>query len=327
MSLLNILEKLKIDQEKIIKMKDQGISTVLGFLQHSDNDELMNKATLTQQEVNLIRENLFAEHAKVPIRGTDLYKETMRLMKILPTACSNLDELLHGGLFTTEMLEVYGPPAVGKTQMCLQVTSVAISAQQANVVYMDTTGSFTTTRLVEMIESNVKAHSPPVMKDMLSRVLHCRIFDAFGMTSQLECLKEKLESEVAEFCSHVKLLIVDSIASVITPILGGQQQHGHAIMSKIGLLLKQIAYEYGIAVLVVNNAVTDDFKNTRQAHRLKPSLGKSWLSVPHVRLFMDVGCQSEKEKIITIVKHHRMPTGVSTAVHITSSGLRNAQKS
>ena len=50
----------------------------------------------------------------------------------------------------------------------------------------------------------------------------------------------------------MKLLIVDSINSLISPILGGGQTHGHMLMMELGRVIKQIAVKHNIACIVSN---------------------------------------------------------------------------
>ncbi|XP_050291217.1 DNA repair protein RAD51 homolog 4 isoform X9 [Quercus robur] len=78
----------------------------------------------------------------------------------------------------------------------------------------------------------------------------------------------------------VQLLIVDSVSSMVTPILGGSGSQGHALMISAGYLLKKLAHEHNIAVLVTNHTVGGDGGIS------KPALGESWKSIPHVRLLL-----------------------------------------
>ena len=48
----------------------------------------------------------------------------------------------------------------------------------------------------------------------------------------------------------MKLLIVDGINSLISPILGGGQAQGHMLMMEIGRILKKIAVKHNIACIV-----------------------------------------------------------------------------
>lgn len=79
---------------------------------------------------------------------------------------------------------------------------------------------------------------------------------------------------------------------------------GHALMISSGFLLKQLAHEHNIAVLVTNHVVGGDDGNP------KPALGESWKSVPHVRLLLSRDCRSNVSNI-SIIKHPAMASGRS----------------
>lgn len=85
-----------------------------------------------------------------------------------------------------------------------------------------------------------------------------------------------------------KLVVVDSVSALITPILGAggsQQSHGHALMSVLGHMLKYVAAHYTIAVLCTNHMVGSGTTP-------RPALGESWKNQPHTRLQLirpDVG--------------------------------------
>ena len=261
-------------------------------------------------------------YVTLPVQGIDLFEETLRLRKILPSGCKKLDDLLEGGLFTQELTEVFGPPGVGKTQMALSITANLIQQMDFHVIYYDTSGSFLAERLMEIVQSNMDTFSQQAMRIILARVSCCKLFNAFDLLSELELLKEKLSVEHYSFCFNLKLLVVDCISAVITPILGGKKQHGHAIMSRIGQLLKEIAYEFGISVLVINGAVGNfDAGKLSKSDKLKPSLGSSWLSVPHIRLFFNFTSAESLQRVVKVSKHPRLPTQLTTTIFIAKNGI------
>lgn len=264
-----------------------------------------------------------SNHAALPVQGLYLFEETLRLRQILPTGCQHIDELLDGGLFTQELTEVFGPPGAGKTQLALTAVSNVVSQPQHNVVYLDTTGSFNVQRLVQIIHANTDAFSQQALKKQLSQV-HCyRLFDIFQVLTRVEMLYERLSLEHDTFALNLKLVVLDSINSVVTPILGGKKQHGHALMCTLGQRLKQMASEFGVSVLVVNGAVGQFEKNKSDGDMLKPALGRSWLSIPHVRLLLNFNKNNtlQDERSLELVKHPRLPSNMKRLVYVVPAGL------
>ncbi|CAN1230779.1 DNA repair protein RAD51 homolog 4 [Linum grandiflorum] len=117
-----------------------------------------------------------------------------------------------------------------------------------------------------------------------------------GKTQALS--QESKEEE--EDCMATRLLIIDSISSLITPILGGTSSQGRALMTSLGFLLKKLAHEHNIAVLVTNHMV-----GAGEGGSLKPALGESWKSIPHVRLMLSRSHGSNSCKFSTL-KHPSM---------------------
>ncbi|MFZ0514861.1 MAG: ATPase domain-containing protein [Candidatus Nitrosopolaris sp.] len=54
----------------------------------------------------------------------------------LPTGSKNLDNLLDGGIEAGVITQIYGPPGIGKTQLCH--TLCIMLPSQYGVVYIDT---------------------------------------------------------------------------------------------------------------------------------------------------------------------------------------------
>lgn len=104
-------------------------------------------------------------------------------------------------------------------------------------------------------------------------------------------------------CRGPQLVVIDSIGAIIAPVLGGaggHHSHGHALLSCMGTLLKQVAKTVHCAVVVTNhtvgsssNTVSDDkrsniFSNDANTSDLfdacRAALGESWSHQAHVRL-------------------------------------------
>lgn len=136
----------------------------------------------------------------------------------------------------------------------------------------------------------------------MSQILCHSVFDIFAMLDVVHQLEYSLRSQVQTGADQVRLLIVDSISSLITPILGGSGSHGRALMISAGFLLKKLAHEHNLAVVVTNHMVGGE------GGILKPALGESWKSIPHVRLLLSRDPGSSICHM-SILKHSYMASG------------------
>ena len=112
--------------------------------------------------------------------------------------------------------------------------------------------------------------------------------------------------------TQIGLLAIDCIASPIAPNLCNGYT-GQAAIEATGKMLRRVARDLGIAVVVTNNAVHDGFRSEsimagngsaceggggERRHKWKPALGRAWSFVPDRRLLLhevfDMGQQPER---------------------------------
>jgi RAD51-like protein 3 len=172
-------------------------------------------------------------------------------------------------VFTGEILELVGQVATGKTQLChsaaLEVAKFrsspdgAIGSSGFTVCYFDSAASFTPQRIAEMHEAHRLPDEPKMaIADIMTRIRCIRVFNAFSLINGLQQLRDLLEKTGCDedpFASKLKLVVIDSLGSLISPILGSKQTMGHGIMIEISRIMKAIAREHHIAFLVTNYAV------------------------------------------------------------------------
>uniref|UniRef100_A0A0A0KCU0 RecA family profile 1 domain-containing protein n=1 Tax=Cucumis sativus TaxID=3659 RepID=A0A0A0KCU0_CUCSA len=242
------------------------------------------------------------------VNGLELLEDARENKNILSIGFEGVDVLLGGGLREGQLTEIVGPSSSGKTQVCLRAASNVAKNYKAEVFYMDTGNSFSPQRISGFVNWKPGTALDWSEQSMLQRVMtsiSCHsVFNIFALFDVLHQLEFNLRSQTCKGDRRVQLLIIDSISSLITPILGGSSSQGHALMISAGTLLKKIAHEHNIAVLVTNHTVGGDRGTS------KPALGESWKSVPHVRLQLsrDAGsnvCQA------SILKHSSMASGMT----------------
>ncbi|XP_057449110.1 DNA repair protein RAD51 homolog 4 [Lotus japonicus] len=240
------------------------------------------------------------------LTGSQLLADAKRNKHVLSTGCDGIDALLGGGLREGQLTELVGPSSSGKTQVCL-LSAATIARHKSSVIYLDTGNSFSPQRIAhfvgqsyDSVSHNQADHRP--LQEVLGRIICYSVFDIYQMFDVLHRLKINLRSEIVKSDHHVRLLIVDSISSLITPILGGSGPQGHALMISAGFLLKKLAHEYNIAALVTNHVVGGEDGIS------KPALGESWKSVSHVRLLLSHDSTSNVCNI-SIIKHPSMASG------------------
>ncbi|XP_069470998.1 DNA repair protein RAD51 homolog 4 [Ambystoma mexicanum] len=306
--------------EIISTLKINNIRTVVDLVS-SDLEEVARKCCLSYKTMVAMRRVLLAHFSAFPSNGADLYEELKSSTAILSTGNTSLDKLLDSGLYTGEVTEINGSAGSGKTQVCLGVAITAAHTLKQSVLYVDSTGGLTASRLFEMVQSQTEDEEEQV--EAMQRIEVVRVFDIFKMLDVLQDLRCSLSQQVSSSLGPVKVVIVDSVCAVVYPLLGGKQADGMALMMQLARELKTLARELSIAVLVSNHV-------TREGSGvLRPALGRSWWFVPSTRILLEQkkGFQGEStsQRVATITKSPRQPTGLQALLEIGSCGAMDVK--
>ncbi|KAL0994597.1 hypothetical protein UPYG_G00124630 [Umbra pygmaea] len=307
-----------LSEELVGALRTADITTVEDLVS-SDTEDLAQKCSVSYKALLAVRRVLLAQHTAFPVSGADLYEDLLSSTAILSTGSSRLDKLLDSGLYTGELTELAGGPGSGKTQVCFAVT-VHISYQlKQSVIYIDTTGGMSASRLLQMLQ--VKMCKMEEQMEALQRIQVCRVFDIFSLLSCLHDLRCAGLQQMGG--GSVKAVIVDSASAVISPILGGKQNEGMSLMMQLAGVLKTIAKDFNVAVLVTNSVTRDG-----NGH-LKAGLGLSWSHVPRTRVILerlqDPGLTCSSLRTATLAKSSRQPCHLNEEFDLQGWGRNEDQ--
>lgn len=208
----------------------------------------------------------------------------------LSTQLAKLDQCLHGGLTSGTITELTGPPGCGKTQFCMMLASLTIMSLLSTddldscVIYIDTENAFTAKRLLEIsschLGENQTSHLD--VEEIASNVV---VFYESTFQEMLTRL-ESLETIIIE--RNVKLIIVDSIASLARKEFGGHNlvTERNNMLMKEATLLKYFAERFNIPVLVTNQVTTSTSSELSKDSCLIAALGNTWAHAVNTRLMI-----------------------------------------
>ncbi|XP_010487958.1 PREDICTED: DNA repair protein RAD51 homolog 4-like isoform X2 [Camelina sativa] len=283
-----------------------GILTVEDFLLHdlevlaAFSDRQTNSDRL--KEAITVMLSLVERQCHSWLNGMELLEDLQRNKHILSTGDIGTDSLLKGGFREGLVTELVGPSSSGKTQFCMQAAASVAEKHDGRVLYLDTGNSFSARRIAQFGSSS----DTSLGQKFMSRISCHTVYDIYTLLETLQGLDVTLRSQVQTNVSEhrLRLLVVDSISSLITPILGGSGSQGRALMVAVGYMLKKLAHEHSIAILVTNHTVGAG----GEGGKTKPALGETWKSIPHVRLMLSRD-HKNSNCTISILKHTSMPSG------------------
>ncbi|WP_230741431.1 DNA repair and recombination protein RadB [Methanooceanicella nereidis] len=223
-------------------------------------------------------------------------KETV--IKRLPTGSKALDELLGGGFEAGTISQLYGEPASGKTNICLQ-SAINTLRSGKKVIYIDTEG-FSTDRFRQIAGDNA-----------LDVARHMIVFSPTSFEEQYVAIKdtEKLVRE------NVGLIILDSATALYRIELEAKDSMllKRELANQMTLLLG-LARKHNVAVIITNQIYMDVDKEELRA------VGGNMLE--HLsKVIVQLTRTGIGKRMATLKKHRSMPEGGCAEFTITENGI------
>ncbi|CAM0905861.1 unnamed protein product [Alopecurus aequalis] len=188
---------------------------------------------------------------------------------------------------------------------CLYSASQVAARHMGVVLYLDTSNSFSPSRIAQILDelpiSLIKEPKDVRLKRVMSSIICESVFDIFALFEVLDQLEVSLNDKVNKGGSKICLLIIDSISSLLAPIIGGKNSQGRSMMISVAMILKKLADKHNLSVLVTNHMVAGNGAP-------KPALGESWKAVPHIRLMISRD-RGSNICTATILKHTLLASG------------------
>mmetsp|Transcript_18554 Transcript_18554/g.60451 ORF Transcript_18554/g.60451 Transcript_18554/m.60451 type:complete len:337 (+) Transcript_18554:212-1222(+) len=307
--------------------------TAVADLRNISPLDLANEAGLEREEALHVLKQVhspFGEgRAAVGVSARELL-DRERARRSIVSFCASVDDLLGGGVAPGEITEFCGVPGIGKTQLGIQL-AVSVQLPEAfgglagEAMYIDTEGSFTVERAVDLTDAAV-AHVRAIARDreadvqaaaatftrerVLEGIHFFRVHDA----TELLAMIETLPGYLAQF-PRVKLVVIDSIAfhfrqsfedmALRTRLLGQLMQN-----------LTRLADSRQIAVTTMNQVTTKFGKDGRAWQA--PALGDSFAHACTTRVIL---FWQEGQRFAHLFKSPRLPQDTA-AFAVTPDGIR-----
>ncbi|XP_008551479.1 DNA repair protein RAD51 homolog A [Microplitis demolitor] len=247
--LISCLEGNGITAGDIAKLKEAGYYTI-EEIAFTPKKNLLTIKGISEAKADKILQ----EASKLMVMGfksaTEIHQIRSNIIYI-STGSSELDRLLGGGIETGSITEIFGEFRTGKTQLAHTLAvncqlPVDMGGAEGKCLYIDTEGTFRTSRLIAVAE---KFKIAP--ENVLDNVACARAYNTDHQT-QLLVMASAMMTE-----SRYALLIVDSATALYRTDYSGRGELSARQMhlARFLRMLLRIADVHGVAVVITNQVV------------------------------------------------------------------------
>nr|AEW27332.1 Rad51 [Pentatrichomonas hominis] len=315
--LVSVLEQHGIAAGDVKKLQEAGYNTVESIA-FTTKKLLTSAKGISEAKADKI---MAAAQSLVPIgfSSANDYNQVRKEMIYISTGSTELDKLLHGGIETGSLTEMFGEFRTGKTQLChtLAVTCqlpIENGGGQGKCLWIDTEGTFRPERIVPIAE-----RFGLVPEDVMDNIAYAR---AYNSDHQLQLLVTA-SAMMAE--AHYALLIVDSSTNLYRSDYSGRGELSARQMHLGQFLrnLQRLADEFGIAVVITNQVVAQvDGAAMFVSDPKKPIGGNIMAHASQTRLYLRKG--RGETRVCKIYDSPSLPEAEATFA-ITNGGIADAE--
>ena len=274
---------------------------------------------LTYVECNRLLSRIYRECAAKPLSALEMMRRAQSSsIEKIPTGLSSLDHQLHGGLPVGSVVEIVGRAGAGKTHLSQQLCVLA-SQSGGGAVFIDAEKKLNLMRLREIAFERFlqkqqhhlqNQHANELADQVLENVTIHSLVSTQDLLDKLDDIGNEITSRNSDAAQYeqsgnvpnastrrrlpVRLIVIDSIAAPIRrdyDMMGGSSSNTAALRAsalfQIAKRLKQLAYDYQVAVVVINQVGSGGmFSNRNDLQRnnaldirdgeFTASLGTAW---------------------------------------------------
>ncbi|KAF9134521.1 hypothetical protein BGW39_006786 [Mortierella sp. 14UC] len=215
------------------------------------------------------------------VRASELLQEqsSRRAPRYLSSGWSRVNQLLGGkGWCSGEVSEICGISGIGKTLMCLNATiTLLVQDESSKAIWIETVDhEFSAQRASESartsILSQLNRQGPQESDDDDSAV-------------EPRAAPSGLRRDSA------RVLVIDSLGTVLTSLLRMGDGVGHATMMHLSRELRQVASDFDLVVLVTTLPVQLSYPEEKapsilMTSTIKPGLGSTWRHATDLQLLL-----------------------------------------
>jgi len=211
----------------------------------------------------------------------------------------NFDEIFGGGIIEKTITQIYGPPASGKTNLC--IIAAVHTTKKKKAIFIDTEGGFS----IERVKQIAKENTSSVLKNII-------LIEPTTYMEQKEVI-EGIEKIINE---KIGIIIVDSMTILYRLEEANEieeKQERQILLGKQLEILLRISRKFNIPVIITNQVYTNI--ETNEILPIGGEILKYWCKV-----IIELGRENSK-RFAVIKKHKFIKEGEKKFFRIVDDGI------
>ena len=321
-----------LNELHINSLRKLNILTVEQLISHADLEALSRNSKIPLEKLKLEYKFFVGQHAALPQNGCELLDKYLKTVFILKTGCASIDGLLHGGIYSSELTEIYGESNSGKTRLCLNIAAnllVSIKSTLDNeeinntdfrILYIDSCNNFCEKLFVKILSAMDQSLTETVKNQLLHSMSVIKCENAFDLLDILFRIEKHLKTNSKQtrpscnkqletkYLTIKHLIIIENFNIMFNNLRNCYNNEFLSYLHYTTWRLKYLCTYLNISIIVVNTTTAQRY-----------TFPQSWNSLPNVRILLS---KNNDEHNAELVKHTRIMSNVFCKFEITKDGLK-----
>lgn len=257
-----------VTEAELLKLNLANIQTTDQFITYADLNYLSELTKIPLKTLQLIRKFIVGQYAPLPEQGLSVFKRLERKLITIKTGCGQIDEIISNGIYSSEISEITGSAASGKTQFCLNLVANLISKKpySNSVLYIDSNRGFCPIRIRQLVSNHLQEQpSDKVFRQILESIQVVECFTPFDLLDVLHNFKKptaKFSNSCDNHLSLPTLLIIDNLNNLFCSLFKPNYSLESAFyLNCISNQLKYLAIKHNMAIVVTTNSCESRISN------------------------------------------------------------------
>jgi hypothetical protein len=304
-----------LSSSDISKLQKANVDSTIQLIAHGDIETLSQQTSIPVNTLNMVKKFIIGQFAPIPEQCNVLVERYLKKFFIIEIGSQNLNEMVSGGIYSSEITEITGASATGKTQLCLNLIVNMFKLNPTyTTIYIDSNKNFCLQRLIDVFHTKFPSENQggtqstqtsPVMHKFLKSIKIFDCLNAFHLLDILYRIKKSSSISNTQSSGFTKdqdiipspnLLIIDSLTSLFS-LFRIKSSESDYYLSCVVQIVRYLAVNMNIALVVITNANSCEASYNSLNSLINDN--EKWARVPSLHILLESSnISAEKRDVI-----------------------------